>query len=195
MFDGADTFEYVLKDLDKALRRELYADLKMAGAAAKQALRAEFSRHFRGGGRLSGLVGSVYYGDGDDPLEITAGVYIRGRKWPAILGALAEGATIQGRGGNFLAVPTAAVPQMRGGRGNKAKMTPAQLEAYYNKRLIYVPPRGGRPGLLLMDFGSGGGRRNGQAVKPVVMYIIVKTVTLPRRFDMAEVVGRVWNGL
>ena len=66
---------------------------------------------------------------------------------PAVIRGNMENITIVPRGGSqYFAIPTDKVPQRRG-RGAKSKMSPEEVEAYFNQDMILR--KGSRPGTLL----------------------------------------------
>lgn len=203
MLRASESLSAVLEDVEDAGWKGYYADVVFAAAAAKQALRDGFGQTFRGA-RLPYLVKDyVYGGDSGDPLDLVAEVRAASPRWGGILAAITEGATIQSPNGAWLAIPTAAVPR-HGGRSGK-RMTPVEVEAHYNRELIYRPARGGNAGLLVLDLTRGKGgrgwrpdtarrRAQGRTAQPVVMFVLVKSASLPRRLDGAALVGAVWGG-
>lgn len=125
-------------------------------------------------------------------------------KAPLIVGAYADGATITGKSGNWLAIPTGAVPFGAGGgsKGKKRK-SPVEVEAHFNQELRVVRPQGsnGRYAFLVLDGltrakGRAGGRgrfkqrtvgraRQGRTAQTVVMFVLVPQVRLKKLFDLA----------
>jgi len=127
-------------------------------------------------------------------------------KAPLIVSAFADGVTIQRPGGQWLAIPTGAVPKS-GGRGGGKRKSPVDVEAHFNRELRVVRPRGsdGRYVLLVMDNvtrakGRAGDRgqyrkltkgraRQGRVAESVVMFILVPQVRLKKIFNL-EVAAR-----
>ena len=93
---------------------------------------------------------------------------------PLILSAFDQGVTITARNGRWLAIPTNDAP-----RGPRRRMTPAQVEARFGRRLRFIPARLGRTAVLVM------------AGK--VMFVLVPQVTLQKRLDIAGAVAVIEN--
>lgn len=120
-------------------------------------------------------------------------------KAPLIISAFADGATITGKSGNWLAIPTGAVPKS-GGRGGGKRKTPVEVEAHFNRELRLVKPRGGegRFAFLVMDnlTRARNGRRfrlrtarraaQGRAAQSVIMFVIVPQVRLKKLLDLVS---------
>lgn len=117
---------------------------------------------------------------------------------PHLIQAFNEGPTIDARNGSrWLAIPTEAVPRHPRGR----RMIPVEVEAQFNRDLRLIPARTGRAALLVMDqvmaARSGRGVRpatagrlaQGRKAKPVLMFILVPQVTLPRLLDLEAAVA------
>lgn len=112
-------------------------------------------------------------------------------KAPKIISLFATGAVIRPvNGSNFLWIPTSAVPHRRG-RGAKGRMTPAEVERYYNTD-IYV--RRGRRGNYLAFVDASAARstkRFGKATKgprrkvaePILVFTLVRQVMGRKLFD------------
>jgi hypothetical protein len=102
--------------------------------------------------------------------------------WPGdnrageILEAHAQGAVINAQTGRWLAIPTKAAP--RTGRGRR--LSPREAEEA-GIRLRFRPVQGGKAGGLLIAVN----RR-----PPVVLYVLVRQVTLRKRLDIDGVINR-----
>jgi hypothetical protein len=123
---------------------------------------------------------------------------------PTIIRAFAEGVTIKSKSGNFLAIPTDAVPKnlsyndpVSGERMNRKRATPRGVEQALGLKLRFVY-RPGKPSLLVADDArlsakTGKARRAGKRaiakghVATVVMFILVPLVRLPKRFDIGRI--------
>ena len=156
------------------------------------------------GGRLAGTWRSRVYPPSDTGAA--------GEVWtvaPLIIQGFDEGATIIARNGSrWLAIPTANVPprswgsKAPGGHPRRL-MTPVEVEAAFNRDLRTVMPPGGRVGYLIMDqlvaARSGRGFRQatsrrlaqGRSAQPVLMFVLVPSVTLSKRLDIAGAVAAI----
>ncbi|MGE0154807.1 MAG: DUF6441 family protein [Reyranellaceae bacterium] len=157
----------------------------------------------------------VYPAGGRRTLSPAGYVYSRA---PMIISGFSEGATIRGKDGQWLAIPTGAVPY--GGNGlasvrssRQKKQTPQEVEATYNRELRIVRPRGGegRFAFLVMDGltrakGRAGGRgrfrlrtsgraRQGRTEESVIMFVLVPQVRLKKLFDLAASADRAASDL
>ncbi len=174
-----------------------------ATSALEQSLRQQVTAAGLGG-RLAGTWRSRVY----PPTETGAA----GEVWtvaPLIIQGFDEGATIIARNGSrWLAIPTTNVPprswgsKAPGGHPRRL-MTPVEVEAAFNRDLRTVLPPGGRVGYLIMDqlvaARSGRGFRQatsrrlaqGRSAQPVLMFVLVPSVTLSKRLDIAGAVAAV----
>lgn len=134
-------------------------------------------------------------------------VYVRNTA-PEIITAHAEGVTIRGREGAWLAIPTENVPRVaRGGnqaavgrRGGRfqSRATPLEVESLFDQDLIFIPGRGGQM-LAFIDKTLRGrlkrARAKGKSVegvqarfdKLVLMFVMVRQVTLRKRLDWPRI--------
>lgn len=134
-----------------------------------------------------------------------AGVSLDPASWvhtnaPTIMRIFADGGTILPTGGRrYLAIPTANVPF----KGKGKLMTPLDVEVAFNQDLII---RHGRAGRLLAFVNVIAAKNNrgfrqatkgrlaqGRAVKLVLMFTLVRSVTLAKRIDPDAVAER-WAG-
>lgn len=132
---------------------------------------------------------------------------------PLIIDAFARGATIRPiNGSKYLWIPTKSVPRQRRSSsyrsnisrraGGGSAMSPEECELHFNTEFDI---RLGRNGSLLafMDLTAGlsprggglrrdtaGRRRQGRKAKPVLMFVLRKTVKLPRLFDIEGAANR-----
>lgn len=133
---------------------------------------------------------------------------------PLIIDAFARGATIRPvNGSKYLWIPTKAVPRARRGgsyrsnlsrrAGGGGAMSPEECELHFNAEFSLRPGRNGSL-LAFMDLTAGlsprggglrrdtaGRRRQGRKARPVLMFVLRKTVKLPRLFDI-EVSASRW---
>lgn len=118
-------------------------------------------------------------------------------KWPAVVRAHIDGATIRHKQGLMLAIPTDDVPNKIGGRGGRRKMSPVEVEAQFNQDLILRRSRTGNATLAFVDVlpskNKRGWRRKtakrlaeGRRSKLVLMFILVKQVTLRPRLPSMD---------
>ena len=160
-----------------------------------RAMRAEIAGAFRSG-RMPYVVTSMSFPSQGASLDATAYLFARGDWAEMVLEAFSTGATIAGREGAWLAIPTKAVPRTSSGR----RMTPVEVEAMFNLELQHRPARGGRAAFLVLDLmrsRNGRGyrvatdrrRAQGRVSEPVVMFILVSTATLPKRLSPETTVG------
>lgn len=125
-----------------------------------------------------------------------------------IVEAFSDGVTITAKKGKYLAIPTENVPRAAGqGRGGRKRMTPEQVEDRFNQDLQLVPSRT-RPGtayLVLRNVVAGRKRgtlrqatarrrAQGRAARPVIMFVLVRRVTLRKTLDPVSLVAK-WAGL
>jgi hypothetical protein len=132
---------------------------------------------------------------------------------PLIIDAFARGASIRPvNGSKYLWIPTKNVPKHRRAgsyRSNLSKragggssMSPEECELHFNTEFIVRPGRAGSL-LAFMDLTAGlntkrgawrrdtaGRRQQGRRARPVLMFVLRKTVKLPRRFDIESAANR-----
>lgn len=195
---------------EREFARKVSAGTRAATIDALAAARAHLDAAFpNAGGRMGRLIDAYYPDESEDAagaINPVAGIFVRGRRAQRIIWAWTDGAVIRGRSGNWLAIPTPAVPRVGGGRGTSRRMTPPEVEAHFNRELDYVQPRGGRSGLLVMDLlraKSGRGYRQtterrlaqGRTVEPVVMFVLIPQAVIPRKLALEPVVRAVWDRL
>jgi hypothetical protein len=177
---------------------------KAAGIAAnvvKDRYRAEVRRGGLGE-RLANTVRGVVYprSASTGTLSPTAFVYT---KAPQIIGAYAAGATIRPvKGGVYLWIPTENVPGI--GRGHK-RMTPTQVEERYGD-FEYVRSIT-RPGTILAVVPAIWAKNNskwrkatkgrsgtfGRSTQRVVMFVLVRQVSLKKRLALDTVIAAAAN--
>lgn len=116
-------------------------------------------------------------------------------KWPVVIGAFAEGATIKPKSGAALAIPTDNVPN----RGRR-KMTPLEVESRFDQDLIVLSSRNGNA-LAFIDRGLKGRLKRWRAKgnsgaapeanrrKLTLMFVFVRQVTLRPRFSLDGIRG------
>jgi len=122
-------------------------------------------------------------------------------KAPKIVDAFERAPTIRTvNGRKYLAIPTANVPR-GGGRGHP-RMTPAEVETYFNQDLKFARAKSGRLIAYIDAAGSAGGgvrrlggkqlgrlyRGKGQPARhiQVVMFILTLTAKMPKRLNVDD---------
>lgn len=148
------------------------------------------------GTRLANTWRAETYPSSRDALTPTAFAW---SKAPDIVDAFSRGATIRPLGGKkYLWIPTKNVPR-QGGRGSSKRMTPDEVDVAFNQDLIIRNGRGGRKLAFISAVRGknkrGGYRRvtkgriaQGRDAELVLMFVLVPTVKLPRKFDLDEAV-------
>ena len=118
-------------------------------------------------------------------------------KWPIVINAYTEGATIVHHDGLYLAIPTENVPNVNKGR-NRRKASPLDVEAIFNQDLIVFRGRG-RQLLAFVDVvraKSGKGFRRATNARTgkqsrkaelVLMFVFVPQVTLRKRLNWKQI--------
>lgn len=133
--------------------------------------------------------GKVYPNDRVDPAGF---VWSRA---PEIIDAFIRGATIVPvNGGTYLAIPSDNVPMALGARGTRRRMTPVEVEAAFDQEMFLKRGRDGHLLLFISAVASRSGKgwrrgtpgrlASGRNVKPVLMFTLVKTVTMPKLLDV-----------
>jgi hypothetical protein len=105
-------------------------------------------------------------------------------KAPKAMKAFTEGATITASGGRFLAIPTAEVRALRGGR-NQKQPTPADIERRLGVKLVLVVKRGKR--FLVAPSRDRARRRTGPRRLFVAFFLVPKAV-VRKRLDLPPMV-------
>ncbi len=164
------------------LKQDLRGMVRAAGLGEKLPLGIRH-KTFPGGGRVSLRAAS----------EVTA--------TPAaarILKGFIDGSVIRGKHGQYLAIPLPAVPR-KGGRGGGKKMSPVEVESFFNIELRFAPRRG-KPPLLVLDKARGARSRRfkrsfgaadaaARARASVPMFVLLRQVKLPRLLSPEQAVA------
>ncbi|MEI8396310.1 MAG: hypothetical protein WCF85_16370 [Rhodospirillaceae bacterium] len=79
----------------------------------------------------------------------------------------------------------------RPGRGGGTYLSPIEIEARINRDLRFIPARSDRIGYLVMDLATPGRQAQGRRGRAVLMFVLVRQVTLTKRLDFARVAARV----
>ncbi|VXC63429.1 DUF6441 family protein [Sphingomonas sp. AX6] len=123
---------------------------------------------------------------------------------PDIIDGYARGATIMPLAGKrFLAIPTKSVPMARRqtGRSKRVPMSPAEVEHAFNQDLFYKRGRAGQVLAFLnavrsknrrtVRAATKGRARQGRTAEPILMFVLVPSVKVPRLFDL-DATARRW---
>lgn len=173
-------------------------------AAETQAARAKLA--YRGAVRQGGLGNRVANAVRVDIFPKSASVHTHApavfvwTKAPKIIYAFSTGVVIKGKEGMWLAIPTENTPH----KGRKIA-TPQETESIFDQDLIFIKGRGGQM-LAFIDKTLKGklkrARAKGKSVdiaarfdKLVLMFVMVRQVTLRKRIDWQRVtdeLGRGW---
>jgi hypothetical protein len=114
-----------------------------------------------------------------------------------VVAAFDPGATIQAKGGAFMAIPTEFVP--KAGR-NGRKLTPVEVEARFNQELEAVPSLT-RRGVILLVLTARRGKRGVKAIRAkskaaffrqaerIVMFVLVPRVRLKKLLDWRRILS------
>lgn len=127
---------------------------------------------------------------------------------PEIIDSFSRGATIVPiAGSRFLAIPTDRVPNARRRMGFDGKvvrggrMTPAEVEHTFNADLFYKRGKNGNVLAFLnlvrakngrgVRRGTAGRARQGRAPEPILMFVLVPAVKMPKLFDL-DAAAQTW---
>jgi hypothetical protein len=116
---------------------------------------------------------------------------------PEIVDSFVRGAQIVPLAGRkYLAIPTNNVPRAIGRRGATQRMTPEQVETAFNQDLFF---KRGRDGHVLAFInavrsknrkgwrqGTKARLKQGRNIKPVLMFVLVRAVRMPKLLDLNE---------
>lgn len=190
--------------IDRELGRRISQGVRAAAIDALAAVRGHLDGAFpAAGGRMGRLVDAYYPEEEATALDPVAAIVARGRKAEAILRAWSEGTTVRGRQGQWLAIPTDAVPWGYGSR--RYRLRPDEVERVYGRPLRWIASPDRRFGLLVMDgltrARSGRGYRQatagrlaqGRAAEAVTMFVLVPSVSIPRRIDPQRAIQAVFD--
>lgn len=146
------------------------------------------------GERLALTIRGQTYPQGTTSLDPATWVYA---KAPRIIDAFAHGPTIYPTGGrHYLALATENVPRKR-----RRRMTPVEVEAYFDQDLVIRPGRGSGNLLAFVDVlkaRSGRGFRRatpgrlaqGRRRQLVLMFVLTPAVKLPKLYDLDQLAAR-----
>lgn len=197
-------------DLRKVMKAELLTAENAVTRGVRSAalgLRLELRGQVRGAGLGNGIANAVRQVDYPKSGKSLGPASLVYSKAPVVHQAFNADTVVRPKQSAALAIPTDNVPRQRGRRGGR-QMSPVEVEAAFNQELDYIPANGSRPALLVLhnvtaSFNRKSGRlrgfRNltarreasGRGATSVVMFILVRQVTLRRRLDF-EGAGRRW---
>lgn len=192
------------KDLRASQARLQEAILRAArtsvGVVGKQVERElEAATEAAGLGRLARAWNSTVYPRTGLAEAPTVRIYPKGKT--RTLGAMlaySKGAKIKGTRGQYLAIPLPAAGQKSRGRGGGAPLTPGEWERRTGLQLRFVYRRN-RASLLVLDEGVLSGktgkakintdrrRATGRQNTTIPIFVLVKQVTVKKRFDIGAV--------
>ncbi|MCG5243974.1 DUF6441 family protein [Azospirillum doebereinerae] len=187
--------EWIDRELHDAWAAQWTGALRTAAEVGKGEFRRQLSAAFPGT-RAPFLITASVYPQRSVSLGAVLALEARGPKAGVILEAWSSTTTIRGQGGQWLAIPAPACPR----KANGTRMTPVEVEAFYNAELQFVPKRGTRTGVLVLDLvaaRSGRGHRAatarrlaaGRQALPTILFVVTPQATLHRRLDPDAAVG------
>jgi hypothetical protein len=115
---------------------------------------------------------------------------------PEIIDSFVRGAQVVPLAGRkYLAIPTDNVPRALGRRGSTRRMTPEQVETAFNQDLFFKRGRNGHVLAFINAVrsksrkgwrrGTPGRLAQGRDLKPVLMFVLVRAVRMPKLLDLA----------
>lgn len=200
----------ILGDIEKDLRRDIgryekaaQSAIRKAGFNIQQGWKKQIERAGLGR-RLPRTIRFKFFKNrGFDPAIL---IFTRA---PKLIRAFDQGVTIRASRTRYLAIPTENAPKRGtgGGRGPlAARISPRNFPEERFGKLRFVPERGSRPALLVVNNvrrsvsaktgrirvsrASSRARKRGEA-QSVVMFILVRQVTIRKRTDVESIVKRV----
>jgi len=198
------------RDAITGVRDDLAEDVAATMDQVQQGLKTDLRAQVNAaglGGRLANTWQGRRYPAGRPSLDASAYVF---SKAPEIADAFDRGPTITPvNGAKYLAIPTANVPRTAAGRGSGHRMTPAEVETFFNQDLKFVRSGMGRLIAYVDVIGTAAGgfkratgkqlvRLYGQGksaprAAQVVMFILTPTARMPRRLDVDQA-AQYWSG-
>lgn len=193
-------FAAVMSGLDADIKRAATKTADALAVGIKQDLRDQvLSAGF--GARLANSWRGQRF-PGHDSLNAAAFVWSRA---PDIIDSFDRGATIRPvNGRRYLAIPTEnCPPRQRGSGGKGSKMSPADVENTYNQDLKFFKGANGRLFAYVNVVGAQNKRgfraatpkriAGGRQVASVVMFVMIPTVRMPKKFDLDSIANK-WAG-
>lgn len=181
-----DGMAAVNKQIAKDIRSRAMKAVEIGGEGLKNDLRSMTGQAL--GDRLAKTWRLKLYGqDGSE----SPAAFIWTKAPRIIEGNMTGGTIVPVAGSRYLAIPTDSVPQRRG-RGAKARMSPEEVEAYFNQDLIL---RRGRKAGTLLGFvdviaARHKSRSAGRRAQLVLMFIFTRAVRQRRTIDPAAAFAR-----
>lgn len=184
-----------IKDFVRFVRETGALEVRAGVEAATEGLKDELRDLVAAAGlgdRLGKAIGgNVYPKGGKGSLGAAGFVFPRGKKAAAIFESFNEGTTIRAKGGKFLAIPTKEAG--RAWRNGKAR--PQEFQERTGIKLRFVKLKNGNAVLvgdaITSKSGRGvraatkGRRRQGRAAKPLVFFVLIRSMTVPRRLNFS----------
>lgn len=189
----------------EALSKAVTAAVAGVTEGAKTDLRRQIAGALEGG-RAPNMVGSdVFPRSGRHSLKAAGSIYPRGARAELILRAHTDGSVIKAREGQWLAIPTDAVPlDPTAPRQSTRRMSPMDVEGQLNRDLRFVPVRRGLA-LLVADNMVAGRRAgtwrgatekrraSGRGLATVIMFYLVRQARLRPKLTPNRIV-ETWAG-
>lgn len=196
---GVPDFANIMAGAEKDIARAATEAMRETTPDAKRELREQVTSNGLGQ-RLANTWQSEVYPDQPNRVSLTPTGVIESTA-PDIVSGFINGATIRPvGGGKYLWIPTDKVPRQRGRvnrRGQNMKggaMSPQEVESMFNTDFII---RKGRNGTLLAFIDvvrsknmrsyrpdTKGRRKQGRVAKPVLMFVLRRTVRMPKLLDL-----------
>lgn len=201
--ETSGSFTSWVEDHIKVLKAATTVALRAAGEGLKTDLRRQIDTAFPGSNRARNMVGiDIYPAPPRVSFASAVRVYPRGRRAELVLEAFAAGVTITARNTRYLAIPTEEVPNRRDA-GRSRKMSPVEVEAYYDRDLVFVQSTRRGVAILVLPGRIKGerGRRTSFAKVSTarksgadkVMFILTPRARLPKVLD-PDAIARRWLG-
>lgn len=167
-------------DLQKVFREQVAKDFTAAVKRETRDLEKQFEAATLSAGLGRGMAKSwqsKVYPVGKDSLGPAGQIW---SKAPKALRSFAEGATITAKGKRFLAIPSAEVRALRGGR-NRAAPSPAEVERRLGVKLVLVVKRGKR--FLVAPSRDRARKRTGPR-RLFIAFFLVPRAVIRKRLDL-----------
>ncbi len=196
---GVPDFAAMMSEVEDGVARAATEAMRETTPEAKRELREQVTSNGLGQ-RLANTWQSEVYPDRANRVSLTPTGVIESTA-PEVVSSFITGATIRPvAGGKYLWIPTDKVPRQRGRvnrRGQNVKagaMSPQEVESMFNTDFII---RKGRNGTLLAFIDvvrsknlrgyrpdTKGRRKQGRVAKPVLMFVLRRTVRMPKLLDL-----------
>jgi hypothetical protein len=189
---------------------EIFAQAELAGIeTATEGLKQELRAQTRAAGLGSRLPTTWQSRVYPNPGDIRGPAGFVWSQAPRIISLFAYGGTIRPHNGSsYLWIPTDAVPRSTSGptgssrRGGKPRMSPSEVEYHFNQEMFV---RRGRKGhfLAFLNLVTAKSRKRpgfrqptrrrvaaGRKVEPVLMFVLVRSISFRRRIDLEGAANR-----